>query len=45
VLELISPKLAGNAEFVTELKLAVGRLSADLTSDLELQISNSLTNN
>jgi fructuronate reductase len=45
VLELISPKLAGSAAFVTELKLAVGQLSADLTSDLELQISTSLTNN
>jgi|1048.fasta_scaffold06069_3 fructuronate reductase len=45
VLALISPKLAANAEFVQLLKLEVAALSAALTSDLELQISTSLTNN
>ncbi len=45
VLELISPTLAASSEFVSELRLAVAEQSADLTSDLELQISNSFTKN
>jgi fructuronate reductase len=45
VLALISSKLAANDEFVSELRHKVAALSADLTSDLELQISTSLTKN
>jgi fructuronate reductase len=45
VLALISSKLAANDEFVSELRHQVAALSADLTSDLELQISTSLTKN
>jgi fructuronate reductase len=45
VLALISSKLAANNEFVSELRHQVAALSADLTSDLELQISTSLTKN
>jgi fructuronate reductase len=45
VLALISSKLAASDEFVNELRLEVASLSAGLTSDLELQISTSLTKN
>jgi fructuronate reductase len=45
VLALISSKLAASDEFVNELRLEVVALSAGLTSDLELQISTSLTKN
>ncbi len=45
LLKLISPRLAESSEFVSELRSAVARLSADLTSDLELQISTSITTN
>jgi fructuronate reductase len=45
VLALISSKLAASDEFVNELRLEVAALSAGLTSDLELQISTSLTKN